>query len=419
LSYFKWMRRASTLVALGALLALEEGCSPSSSVPHPTASTAPTPSTAPAPPPARADTVATLRPCRPRDPNQTQILASLVDALRQPEAGSYRTEQAQLFRFFPLLHEAGVVRSIAATHSTHEHGQVFALTLLVRSARGGMDAFLGFAAAPCPDGDLALLSAPVPLGAPDAIIEYTTRVPFGASTLTELQITAGDPPPLMGTPRVPSKFRSVVVGSSKPALRMAAPDGASFGVIGSVEGIDLELAPEAGVRRRDAHLFGSGWYAFDGGTAYLLVHHAVHDLDDACRLNRPARPASPPQLRLLARLDAQRGFTTDPRGVAVAYVVGIGENQPVGGVVADATHSLRIGPTSIADPYFDQGGPAQWLWGLFESHAAAKEWMRSAKYATGTVYATEPPSGTPAPKEPWTVNARRSTKATVDCDRAF
>jgi hypothetical protein len=254
-----------------------------------------------------------------------------------------------------------------------------------------------------------LVSPLVPLGAEDATIAYATRVPLAASKppLTELQVDVGEAPPLYGSPKL---TRRSVVTSGPPRA----------GVVGSLD-VDVELPPADDVHRRDVHLFGSGWYARDGGgAAYLLVHHVVHDRSDLCRLGRP-RPPSPPQLRLAARIDARGDtatFTTDRAALGVAWVVAIGDNQPRESVLRDKEKTFRTGPTALDDAYFERGAPAQWLWGLFDTPETARS-RAHAIQPGATVYATEPSGSVAEPKERWTLDVRRRTPARFDpieCD---
>jgi hypothetical protein len=355
-----------------------------------------------------------MDPCRRRDPEQSRTIEYLQEMLRQPETGAVSSDHAQLFRLFPQLQETGFVRSIVATTAKGEHGPIFAVTLDVREAKGGVSAFLGFASAPCPEGELALLSPPVPLGLPDATIDRAERVPFAGAALTELQIEGGDPPSMLGgKPRRTPLRRSFLVGHGSGALVVAAPKGAPYGVIGSLDALDVDLPPEDGIRRRDVHLFGSGWYTVTGGAAYLLVHHTVHDPRDLCAAKK-SHQVSPPQLRLVARIDTQHGFTTEPARVGTAFVIAFGTNQPPEGLSADSSKTLRTGPTVIATEGFEQGPPAQWLYGLFESAEEARSRVRSMK-SGWTIHATEPPPDRPAPKEPFTINARRRPPSISEC----
>lgn len=327
----------------------------------------------------------------------------------QLESGAITSEHEQLFRHFPRLHDDGiVVRSIAPTAMAGDHGPVYALTLLRRNASGGMNPFLAFASAPCDGGDLALRSEPSALGGDDAAIRYVTRVPIVGAPLTELQLDVSEGPLRLGALRSPRiRSRSVVVGTVA-----GAP-----GVIGSIE-LDAALPPSAeGIKRDDVHVFGSGWYALGAGAAYLLVHHAVYDHGDMCRVKLKARPASPPLLRLAARIDGARAFTSDPSRVGVAYVLGIGENQPPEKLAKDPEQTCRTGPTAIDDTYFLRGAPAQWLFGLFDSASAASARARALGYASGTVYATEPPAGAAPVKEPWTIGVRPLPRiGSIECD---
>ena len=378
-------------VVLGGALVLGACSSPA---PTPVAS-APAPSAAPA-----SSTAPTpVATCRKRSADQARLLDELIDSLRQPEAGAYRKDHTELFRFLPTLHESGVVSSIAAIHAKDQAPPIFAVTLLVRNAQGGMDANLGFAAMPCADGDLALIAPLLPLGTAAGAIHWSRRLPIASASLTELEMEVSDAPVAgIGQTQPTPHTRSVVVGP-KASAKVA--------VLGTVDRLDDELPPQDGIRRSEARLFGSGWYAHRGGASYLWVHRVEYNRDDLCKLKKQQRPASPPLLRLLAHVDAKSVFTKDPEP---GFVVALGDNQPPDGVVADKELTFRFGPTASADRYAEQGPPAQILYGIFETSDAAKARMAALRYTKASFFSTEPPAGAAPAKEPWIIPVRASSR---------
>ncbi|MBX3234251.1 MAG: hypothetical protein KIT84_04140 [Labilithrix sp.] len=353
--------------------------------PAPPAATATCPAVAPSPAPAPAKTTP---PCRKRDPGADELIASMTSSLNQPEQGALQTHHSQFPRWFPALHERGFVRSIVATHTNAEHGPVFALTLLVRNTNGGLDATLAFATPGCAGGDLAPIGEPIPLGAPEAVIEWASRVPI-AAPLTELKVRVGDAPnPLMGPERGRRRLRDVLVTSR---------------VVASFD-VESDLPPEGGVRRHDEALGGTGWYTLaDGGAAFLLVHRAVDDRDDLCKQKAKARPFRPPELRTLARVDAHGAFVGGADKVGSAFVIGIPENQPPESMSTDKTHTLRTA--------YGESTPAQWLYGIYDSADTAKAHMQTLEYKTGKVFTASPPT---------TVDVKpNKDRLRLDCDMYF
>ena len=408
-------RGESVIVAIGLYAAACGASSTPTSAPPTSRSSSQSDatSTAATPPVASA---AAAAPCRPRSADQARILETLSVFAKQPDIGAMRDSHEQLFRHFPLLAEKGTVTSIVPTLASGANGATYAFTVLVRNASGEMDPFLGFAAAPCPNGDLATVAPLVPLHGHDAALQYARRIPLAAATLTELEVDESET--TVGRSKVSdgkSRRRSVVVGAPVSALTVTAPPNGSFGVLGSIDELDTPFVdPSPGaVRGIDQHISGSGWYAHGDGADYLLVHHVVHDQVELCAKKVKVLPHSPPSLRLVARLDVKGGFTRDPVRLGVAYVVGVGDNNPTEAMMNDRSHSCLIGPMAIDDRYFTRGAPAQYLFGLFDSSAAASSKVRELGYKGGTVFSTEPPRGMAAAAEPWTIPVRRASSSSA------
>lgn len=345
--------------------------------------------------------------CWKRDENQAKLLEDVLSGLRQPEAGAIKQLHTDLPRYLPTLHETGIVTSIVPTLARDGERPIFAVGMHVRNAAGGMDAHLGFAAMCGPDGDLALIAPLVPLHAPAVVIDWSRRVPYDAAPLTELEIETGEPPSAGVVPQrgMEGRMRSVVVGATASA---------KIGVIGTVNELDIDLAPANGIKRTDFHWFGSGWYAHRGGASYLLVHRVVYDRDDLCQAKKKDSPVVLPELRLVAHLDPKTGFTTDPNAVGTGYLAALPDNQPTAAMSDDKEFTLRAGPTAIRDHSAEAGPPAQWLYGIFESAEAARARVAGFKYKGATIFSTEPPAGRAAAKEPFVIPVKHVLGKTLD-----
>lgn len=324
--------------------------------------------------------------CRPASAEEADLLKHIDESLAQSWAGGIKPSHTQLVRWLPTLHERGVVSSILATHTKGEHGPVYALTLLVRNAAGGLDAKLGFASAPCSGGDLHLLGEPIALDLQDAVIEYAYVVPIGGAPVDDLQILGSKEAAQLYGPHPRQRHRDVIVGKGSA--------GGPIEVLGSFD-IEVDPPAENGLRRFDEMLLGSGWYALGDGAAFLGVHRTVTSVEDLCKPSARAaraagKPFAPPELRILARLDPKSGFAVGP-GTGQAFVIGIPENQPLESLGKDGAHTLRSGLSQVPDAERDVS-PAKWLFGLYESADAARAHMQALKYRTGNVLSAQPPS---------------------------
>jgi len=321
------------------------------------------------------------------------------------QRNGYRTDHEQLFRYLPRLSEHYTVRSIVQTEGNAAFGPIYAVTLLARETPvSPMRAHLGFASAPCAGGDLALLDKPTPLDADDAVISWAEPLPAlpapHDAPLTEIRVMAGKGPHLDFMSHAPGDAdTSFVVGA--PRGKLTVSGGATFGVLGKIDGLRKDLAPDAPgqAAHEDAALLGSGWFPVDDGVAFLSVHHTIITArDEQCG---PAtkkdmeKLMSPPTLTLRARLDAN-GLAIDDDRVGVAYVVAIPENQPTQAIYGDSKHRCRSGPQPHTRGY--EEAKAQWLYGLFGSKAAATSAATALGYKTGVVYAV-PARGAQTPAD--------------------
>lgn len=379
---------------LHVALVLSVGCGRAEAPPArevvaaPSASPALTPASAP--PPSRA--------CEPLLPVGAELVAQQVDALRQPERRGYTDANAPLARSFPRLAEHGTLRSMVALEAEGAHGRVFAVTLLKRNARRGMDAFLGFAASPCPGGDLDLLGAPTPLEAEDAVLELAVRVPLAQVALTEIRVARGPAPPLVGA--APRVERSYVVGRTAP--------GQPVGLVHTIGDLAQLLSGEAAGLRTDEALFGTGFYPLGDGAVFVDVHHAVWT--NRCAVAASPRHRSwPVEFRSRGRFDARGVFAkdaTDP-----VWLVALADDQPPEALASDRTVATRGGPSTATN---FPGGPAQWLVGAFASPDAARARLATLKGVKATVLATEPRAGTAPPKEPWSLPPLPRPRGSLD-----
>lgn len=356
------------------------------------------PVTAPAP---AAPSAAAPKACALASAATVAVLTSLDDATLRAEdreTGALTSFHAQLFRVFRRLHEHGHVQSIVATHARSAHGPVYALTLI---PNGADTASLAFATAPCDGGEPDLLGESVPLAGADARITYASRVRLGsASPVTALQIDVADGPFEHGY-RLPPKIAhaNVLVGEPHGALAVTAPKGAGYGVLAMLAPLERE-----GPKDRDVPLLGSGWYPQGDAAVYLHVHQNVPRPEDACKPTAP--PSGPPSLRLLARVDAQRGLVTSDLGTA--FVVGFATSPPQA-VTADPAHVLRGGPG--AGRGFARA-KVDWLWGTYPTLEEARVAARAAPNAK--VFASEPPAGTPPPA-PFVLPVEAGGASHLDC----
>lgn len=334
-----------------------------------------------------------------------------IDDRRGPELATWHKDHAEFFRIMPTLHETGVLSSITTTFVRDGENPVFAVTMLVRNAQGGMDAHLGFAAMPCPDGDLALIAPLVPLGMPAGEIQWGRPVP-NHPMLVDLEVSVSSKPGSLG--KMPDgkeiRTRHIVVGP-KP--------GAKIGVVAVIDKLDDDLAPEDGIHRRDKVLWGSGWYAHHGGASFLWVHRIRYDWDDLCAKKKKEAPFSPPLLRLIAHLDAKGALTTDRAQIGTGTFVGFGSWPLPEAVFDDKVNTYRSGPTSTASytDNYQEGAPAQTLYGIFDSVESAKARMTEVKAKNTIFLTTEPAPGAATVKEPWIVPVRPVKNRSLECDR--
>jgi len=347
------------------------------------------------------------------------------------ERGAINTSHEQLFRVLPELHQSNVVRSIVPTRIKGPHGPVFAITLVRRDPQGTFGAFLGFAAAPCANGELAFTGPLRRLPGTDAVITYAyvVRGPM-ADEVSDLRVEVAELPMSQrhNTGRVTRQ--SHLIGRARGNLRVLDAPGESFGVLASIERLDADLPAQSspGVRRHDLHLSGTGWYPLASGLAFLLVHHVVLSEADLCSLPAASRgnPSlfAPPALRLLANIDATGAHM--PPTVA-AYAVAFRElpspvvevkggapvvtSDPASGLRNDPAYFMNSGPGNPSPQHFTNA--PQWLHGLYGSAEAATARLKASKLK-GTVVGVEATGGAPTAGLPFVLPADKPLAAKGD-----
>ena len=411
-------RRIGVLLALGLV-----GCASAGGDAGPQASS--TPSSSPTAQPPSLGSAAPLAaasapaqppsPCRPRVPAADDPIESHTKTIRQTaghgvavEYGSLTDSHARLWRLLPTLSEAGHVTAIAPTFTDAPHGPMYGALLekLERSADGSTTTSLhfGLAAAPCSGGELAWLGPLTPLAREKsgaiAIID-TIWLP-GQPPVTGLRVLVDKPPvDQLGHPTANGELSELLVGQGRRGMPVLEPEGAAFGILGRIPRLAGPLPPKAGGAaaepQEDVLLFGTGWYPLGRGAAMLAYHRKGPRADGDNR----ATGFFPPAFRLVARID-ERGFSTDPARVGVAYLIAIATNQPPAGMcdkpLSEGSGFLCRGAQSRLERFID-GSRAQWLVGLFPDAQTAQKTMESLKIQ-GKVYATEPPPGAPPPAFP-------------------
>lgn len=364
--------------------------------------------------------------CTPASTESKAFIAYLTDNMENSptERGAINTSHEQLFRVLPVLHQSNVVRSIVPTRIKGPHGPVFAITMARRDPQGTFGAFLGFAAAPCANGELALTGPLRRLPGTDAVITYAyvVRGPMG-DEISDLRVEVATQPMSQLHHNTRTTQQSHLVGRARGNLRVIDAPGESFGVLVSIESLDADLPPQAppGVRRHDLHLLGTGWYPLDSGLAFLLVHHVVLDKTDLCNLPAANRvnPSffAPPALRLLANIDAT-GVHMPPTVAAYAIafrnlpspVIELKAGVPV--VTGDSAAGLRDDPAYVMhsgpgnpSPWHFTNAP-DWLHGLYSSAETATARLKASKLK-GTVVGVEATGGAPTAGLPFVLPADR------------
>jgi len=423
------VRRVGPLLALGLVSCASAGNDAESQAP--TRSTSPTAQQSAAPlasagAPSRPPSPAT---CRPREPAADDPLASHTQTVRRAAGQGVAVEytgltdaNSPLWRLLPTLSEAGHVAAIAPTFTDGPHGPMYAALLEKPERRADGTAttslHLGLAAAPCPGGELAWMGALTALARErsGAIATIDSIWLPGQPPITGLRVLVDKPPvdPL-GRASPNGELSELLVGQGRPGMPVLEPEGAAVGVLGRIPRLAGPISPSAGSAaaepQEDVLLFGTGWYPLGRGAAML----AYHRQGPAPRASGDNRTPGffPPAFRLVARID-EKGFTTDPARVGVAYVIAIATNQPPAGVcdkpLSEGPGFLCRGADTQVKRFLD-GSRAQWLVGLFPDALSAQKTMASLRIE-GKVYATEPPPGAPPPTlpdgkpAPWVLEGR-------------
>jgi hypothetical protein len=359
--------------------------------------------------------------CRPRAPTADDPIESHTQTVRQTagqgvavEYGALNDTNTPLWRLLPTLSEAGRVTAMAPTFTDGPHGPVYAALLEKPERRADGTAttslHFGLAAAPCPGGEHAWMgmgsgTAPlIPLARErsGAIVIVDSIWLPGQPPITGLRILVDKPPvDQLGQFSANGEVLGLLVGQGRPGMPVLEPEGAAIGVLGRIPRLAGPLSPgsAAAQPQEDVLLFGTGWYPLGRGAAML----AYHRQGPGPRASGDQRTDGffPPAFRLVARID-ERGFSTDPARVGVAYVIAIATNQPPAGVcdkpLSEGPGYLCRGADSRAERFIDGSRP-QWLVGLFPDALTAQKTMTSLRIQ-GKVYATEPPPGAPPPAQP-------------------
>jgi hypothetical protein len=348
-------------------------------------------------------------------------LESITQTIRQTAGQGVAIDYAGLTeansplrRLLPTLSEAGHVTAIAPTFTDGPHGPVYGALLEKPERRADGTAttslHFGLAAAPCPGGEHAWVGPLVALARErgGAIAAVDSIWLPGQPPVTGLRIIVDEPPvdPL-GRAGAKGEVSELLVGEGRPGMPVLEPPGAAIGVLGRIP--RLAGPPSSGGAaaqlEEDVLLIGTGWYPLGRGAAMLAYHRRGPAPAPRASGDKGSPGFFPPAFRLVARIDErerERGLSTEPAQVGVAYLIAIATNQPPPGV-CDKTLSggpgflCRTADTGVER--FIDGSRAQWLVGLFPDAETAQKTMESLKIQ-GKVYATEPPPGAPPPMYP-------------------
>jgi hypothetical protein len=362
----------------------------------------------------------------PNDPieSHTQTVRQTAGHGAAVEYTGLTDRNSNLWPVLPTLSEAGHVTAIAPTFTDGPHGPVYGALLEKPERRADGTAttslHFGLAAAPCAGGEHAWMGPLTPLARErsGAIVLIDSIWLPGQPPVTGLRILVDKAPvdPL-GQASPDGEVSALLVGQGRPGMPVLEPEGAAVGILGRIPRLAGPVSPAPGSAaaepQEDVLLFGTGWYPLGRGAAMLAYHR---------RGPKPAPRASgdkgtpgffPPAFRLVARID-EKGFSTDPARVGVAYVIAIATNQPPGDVcqkpLSEGPGFLCRGADTRLERFID-GSRAQWFVGLFPDAQTAQKTMAALKIQ-GKVYATEPPPGAPPPAQadgkpvPWILEGR-------------